>query len=74
MALFYGVTQFPVEGKERFNRVRLPEVARDEVICFALYTVHGGVMKMSAQRCVHWWDPGVPGRNLRPGTHPAARG
>jgi hypothetical protein len=27
----------------------IPEVPRDEVICFAMYTVHDGVLKMTAQ-------------------------
>lgn len=34
---------------ERQHVPLIPEVARDEVICFALYTVHNGVMKMTAQ-------------------------
>jgi phosphodiesterase/alkaline phosphatase D-like protein len=33
----------------RGELLEIPEVARDEVICFALYTAHGGVMKMTAQ-------------------------
>ncbi|MHC4535228.1 MAG: hypothetical protein ACYS6K_14865, partial [Planctomycetota bacterium] len=27
----------------------VPEVSRDKVICFALYTVHNNIMKMTAQ-------------------------
>ena len=27
----------------------IPEVSRDQVICFALYTVHNNIMKMTAQ-------------------------
>ena len=29
--------------------LEIPEVARDQVICFALYTVQNNVMKMTAQ-------------------------
>ena len=29
--------------------LEIPEVARDQVICFALYTVQNGIMKMTAQ-------------------------
>ena len=31
------------------DRSQIPEVPRDEVICFALYTVHEGVLKLTAQ-------------------------
>jgi len=29
--------------------LKIPEVSRDKVICFALYTVHNNIMKMTAQ-------------------------
>lgn len=35
--------------KKRPNPLAIPEVARDKVICFALYTVHDGVLKLTAQ-------------------------
>ncbi|MHC5053719.1 MAG: alkaline phosphatase D family protein [Planctomycetota bacterium] len=35
--------------KKRSNPLAIPEVARDEVICFALYTVHDGILKLTAQ-------------------------
>jgi hypothetical protein len=31
------------------GRLQIPEVPRDEVICFALYTVHNNVLKMTAR-------------------------
>ncbi len=34
---------------QRDRLLQIPEVSRDKVICFALYTVHDGVMKMTAQ-------------------------
>jgi len=45
----------PASGPEPFRRegkrekLVIPEVPRDKVICFALYTVHRGVLKLSAQ-------------------------
>ncbi|MHC4199978.1 MAG: metallophosphoesterase family protein, partial [Planctomycetota bacterium] len=35
--------------KRRPNPLAIPQVARDKVICFALYTVHDGVLKLTAQ-------------------------
>jgi hypothetical protein len=35
--------------KKKPNILAIPEVARDEVICFALYTVHDGTLKLTAQ-------------------------
>ena len=35
--------------KERPNLLTVPKVARDEVICFALYTVHAGILNLTAQ-------------------------
>jgi hypothetical protein len=34
---------------QRNKLLEIPDVPRDRVICFALYTVHKGVMKMTAQ-------------------------
>ncbi|MHC4573339.1 MAG: hypothetical protein ACYS76_04290 [Planctomycetota bacterium] len=31
------------------NLLEIPEVPRDKVICFALYTVHNNILKMTAQ-------------------------
>ena len=36
-------------AEEGFYTVQVPEVKRDEVICFALYTVNENIMKMTAQ-------------------------
>ncbi len=36
----------------------IPKVARDQVICFALYTVHRGVLKLTAQ--LYPLEPGEP--------------
>jgi len=33
----------------RAQNLTVPEVSRDQVICFALYTVHDGVLKLTAQ-------------------------
>jgi len=35
--------------KKRPNPLAIPQVARDKVICFALYTVHDGILKLTAQ-------------------------
>jgi len=40
---------FPALCEGRPDPLVIPEVAREDVICFALYTVHEGVMKMTAQ-------------------------
>ena len=34
---------------QRRPLLTIPDVTRDKVICFALYTVHGGVLKLTAQ-------------------------
>lgn len=39
--------QFPNVGRAKM--LEIPDVARDEVICFTLYTVHNNVLKMTAQ-------------------------
>lgn len=39
----------PIQIERRGGPPTIPEVARDEVICFALYTVQDGVLKLSAQ-------------------------
>jgi len=38
-----------MDAAQRDRLLEIPEVSRDQIICFALYTVHGGVMKMTAQ-------------------------
>ncbi|MHC4215681.1 MAG: hypothetical protein ACYSWP_20220 [Planctomycetota bacterium] len=45
LLLFF--VQFP--SVCRAKMLEIPDVARDEVICFTLYTVHNGVLKMTAQ-------------------------
>lgn len=45
----------PATGPQRvriagqLTRPRIPDVPRDQVICFCLYTVHNGVLKLTAQ-------------------------
>lgn len=39
--------QFPGVGRAKL--LEIPDVSRDEVICFTLYTVHNNVLKMTAQ-------------------------
>ena len=34
---------------QREKLLEIPDVSRDKVICFALYTVHNDIMKMTAQ-------------------------
>ncbi len=36
-------------GAQRAKLLEIPEVSRDQVICFALYTVQNNIMKMTAQ-------------------------
>ncbi len=36
-------------GTAHAQLLKVPEVSRDKVICFALYTVHNNIMKMTAQ-------------------------
>ena len=36
-------------GGRRADLLAIPEVPKDQVICFALYTVHAGVLKLNAQ-------------------------
>jgi hypothetical protein len=38
-----------LQGAQRARLLEIPEVSRDQVICFALYTVQNGIMKMTAQ-------------------------
>ena len=40
--------------RPRKEPVTIPKVSRDEVICFALYTVHGGTLKLTAQLYPLW--------------------
>ncbi len=37
-----------ITGMQR-TKLTIPEVSRDQVICFALYTVHDGTLKLTAQ-------------------------
>lgn len=37
------------QGKKRLDPLAIPEVTRDKVICFALYTVHNKTLKLTAQ-------------------------
>lgn len=39
----------PVTLAQRGKLLEIPDVSRDKVICFALYTVHHNIMKMTAQ-------------------------
>ncbi len=39
----------PVKIERKGGKPTIPDVPRDEVICFALYTVQDGVLKLSAQ-------------------------
>ena len=36
-------------GKAQPDLLEIPQVAKDRVICFALYTVHNGILKLTAQ-------------------------
>jgi len=36
-------------GKAQPDLLAIPQVAKDQVICFALYTVHGNVLKLTTQ-------------------------
>jgi hypothetical protein len=38
-----------LQGAQRAKLLEIPEVSRDRVICFALYTVQNNIMKMTAQ-------------------------
>ena len=42
-------TPEPIRIERKGGRPSIPDVPRDQVICFALYTVHQGVLKMSVQ-------------------------
>ena len=37
------------QNKKRKDPLAIPEVSRDKVICFALYTVHAKTLKLTAQ-------------------------
>jgi len=39
----------PKRGGRRAGLLEIPKVGKDEVICFALYTVHDNVLKLTAQ-------------------------
>ena len=39
----------PINIPQKITRISIPDVARDKVICFALYTVQERVLKLSAQ-------------------------
>jgi len=53
IGLFAGVVDAEPAKRAQPKRVRpglsVPEVSRDKVICFALYTVHKNIMKLTAQ-------------------------
>ena len=55
LELAYGQKNKPAQGPEPIAIERkggpatIPDVARDRIICFALYTVHDNVLKLSAQ-------------------------
>ncbi len=49
-----SLSSLPAQNKGQKKRARrallaIPEVARDQVICFALYTVHADTLKLTAQ-------------------------
>ena len=46
MAILASSAPAPVAQQ---NLLAIPEVAREDVICFALYTVHAGTLKLTAQ-------------------------
>ena len=37
------------QKKKRVDPLAIPEITRDQVICFALYTVHAKTLKLTAQ-------------------------
>jgi len=39
----------PIKTTRKFEKLTIPDVPRDQVICFALYTVENQVLKLSAQ-------------------------
>ncbi len=53
IGLFAGVVDGEPAKRAQPRRVRpglsVPEVSRDKVICFALYTVHNNILKLTAQ-------------------------
>jgi len=53
IAGFVAVTLNAAPAKQKRNRrpnpLAIPEVEKDEVICFALYTVHDNILKLTAQ-------------------------
>ena len=42
-------TSLLVSPPARSQLLKIPDVPRDQVICFALYTVHNSILKMTAQ-------------------------
>ena len=48
-ALLVSIAISAAQAAQRAKLLEIPEVSRDKVICFALYTVQDGVMKMTAQ-------------------------
>lgn len=46
--LLLCLTMLPAQ-RQRRDLLRIPEVSRDKVICFTLYTVHDRVLKLTAQ-------------------------
>lgn len=48
--LFFPITSNSFgQKKKRLDPLAIPEVTRDKVICFALYTVHNKTLKLTAQ-------------------------
>ncbi|MEK9632718.1 MAG: hypothetical protein VW622_02655, partial [Opitutae bacterium] len=37
------------QKKKKVDPLAIPEITRDQVICFALYTVHAKTLKLTAQ-------------------------
>ena len=49
LAIFSMVIPSFAQKKKRVDPLAIPEVTRDQVICFALYTVHEKTLKLTAQ-------------------------
>ncbi|HUU91957.1 MAG TPA: metallophosphoesterase family protein [Phycisphaerae bacterium] len=46
---FGGQAKAKAKAKQAGSLLEVPEVSRDQVICFALYTVHNNILKLTAQ-------------------------
>ncbi len=49
LVLCAGVCCGPLLAQQAEDPLAIPEVTRDKVICFALYTVHNNILKLNAQ-------------------------